>query len=107
MDEQELQQMVASLTDEETEALVVCARNGKTQNCNFHENNILRKMPGRYKQIKVRTVMRSLRRRQLVRLYRPPGNWCLTNDGFQVAYYIYRERMNALPLTIIAHGVVL
>ena len=91
----DMDEIINSLTNEEEEILYIAGKMNLSQNKNFREETITKKLSRRYRNISVKNVLKNLRRKGLVRKYRNK-NWCMTPDGLIVAHHITQQRRSRI-----------
>ena len=107
MDLEEQKRTMETLSEAEKEVLFICAKSTMSIHKNFTTQTIQKKLPRPFKDERAKKLLKFLRKKKLVRLYRAPDNWAMTKDGLNISHYILKKRQEALALKILKHGIVL
>lgn len=83
---------VIDLDDDEKKVMEIFGKLAISQNVNVDFHTIRKKLPPKYHVNLKEIIKRLIATKGLIRLYRAPDNYCLTDEGFRIAHYLWKKR---------------
>lgn len=83
---------VIDLDDDEKKVMEIFGKLEVSQNRNVDFHTIRRSLPPKYHGILKEIIKRLIATKGLIRLYRAPDNYCLTDQGLRIAHYLWKKR---------------